>query len=358
MSFSANKGEWSELYAFFKLLADGKLYSGDGQMNIIRDRFFPILAIFRNDNPNRVSYIVDSAKKHILIAGSSTEFTIPQSVFDNESSNLLKFIRSLKGSAEAYPSLEEFMERIYVDSIKAKSSDKSDIRIKAHDFRTGKEPEMGYSIKSRLGGSSTLINSSGDSTNFVYRLGNISDKTIREFNSLDRFKKKFELLNEKGITPKWIGVGVRTFYNNLMMVDTCLPWIMGECLMYYYSGKIHTVAEAEALLRKNNPLNFDIQSQPHFYEHKLKQFLLSFALGMTAATPWSGKYIANGGYIVVKEDGDIVCYHFFDRNELEDYLFNNTYFDTPSTKRHNFGEIYHSDAENYLKLNLQVRFIS
>jgi hypothetical protein len=305
-----------------------------------------------------MSYVVDSAKKKILVAGKSIEFSIPQSVFANKSAELLRFIRSLKGSSESYSSLEEFMERIYVDSVKAKSSDKADIRIKAHDFRTGKEPEMGYSIKSRLGGSSTLINSSGDSTNFIFSLGKIPKGVIQEFNSKDRFKSKFELLADHSVTLKWIGVGSRTFYNNLMMVDTCLPWLIGECLLYYYSGKAHTIAEAEALLRKDNPLNFDISAQPHFYEHKLKQFLLAFALGMTAATPWNGKYIANGGYIVVREDGEIVCYHFFDRNELEDYLFNNTYFDTPSTKRHNFGDICTHETEDLLKLNLQVRFIS
>ncbi|WP_157278370.1 HpaII family restriction endonuclease [Olivibacter sitiensis] len=29
MSLSGNKGEWSELYTLFKLLADGKLFAGD-----------------------------------------------------------------------------------------------------------------------------------------------------------------------------------------------------------------------------------------------------------------------------------------------------------------------------------------
>ena len=48
---------------------------------------------------------------------------------------------------------------------------------------------------------------------------------------------------------------------------------------------------------------------------------LAFALGMTASKAWQGKFNANGGFIVVKEDGDIVCCHFFDRNDLEDYLF-------------------------------------
>ena len=64
-----------------------------------------------------------------------------------------------------------------------------------------------------------------------------------------------------------------------------------------------------------------------------------------------GKYV-----IVVKEDGDIICYHFFDRNDLEDYLFFNTRFETPSTSRHLFGNIYQENDEYLLKLNLQVRF--
>ncbi|MBD3211216.1 MAG: HpaII family restriction endonuclease, partial [Candidatus Lokiarchaeota archaeon] len=29
---TGNKGEWSEIYVFFKLLADGKLYAADGDL--------------------------------------------------------------------------------------------------------------------------------------------------------------------------------------------------------------------------------------------------------------------------------------------------------------------------------------
>ena len=92
------------------------------------------------------------------------------------------------------------------------------------------------------------------------------------------------------------------------------------------------------------------------YEYKIKQFLLAFALGMTCSKPWHGTFNANGGYIVIKEDGDIICYHFFDRNDLENYLFYNTKFDTPSTSRHLFGKIYEQGGLFFIKLNLQVRF--
>ena len=61
---------------------------------------------------------------------------------------------------------------------------------------------------------------------------------------------------------------------------------------------------------------------------------------MTCTTPWYGNFNANGGYIIVKEDGDIVCYHFFDRN----------------TSRHLFGNIYQEGKLYFMKLNLQVRF--
>ena len=92
------------------------------------------------------------------------------------------------------------------------------------------------------------------------------------------------------------------------------------------------------------------------YSFKVKQFLLAFALGVTSSKPWDGTFDANGGYLIVKENGDVICYHFFDRNDLENYLFFNTRFETPSTSRHNFGNIYMEDNEFLLKLNLQIRF--
>ena len=46
---SANKGEWSELYAFARLLKDGKIYAADEYVNKLDDVFFPILKIIRED---------------------------------------------------------------------------------------------------------------------------------------------------------------------------------------------------------------------------------------------------------------------------------------------------------------------
>lgn len=85
--------------------------------------------------------------------------------------------------------------------------------------------------------------------------------------------------------------------------------------------------------------------------------LVASALGMVPHTPWNGKYDANGGYLVVKEDGDVLCYHFYDRNLFEDYLYENTKLETPSMSRYEFASVYKAEDGNlYFKLNLQIRF--
>ena len=58
----------------------------------------------------------------------------------------------------------------------------------------------------------------------------------------------------------------------------------------------------------------------------------------------------------IGENGDVLCYHIYNRNEFEDYLLNNTKLDTASSSRHGFGEIYEENGELYFNLNLQIRF--
>lgn len=98
MTLKGNKGEWSELYTFFKLLADGRLYCGDGKLNRYDDRFYPILEVFRNDAVNRNAYKVQGANNNILVAGKTVNIEIPQERFREEAKNLLERIKKGDGS--------------------------------------------------------------------------------------------------------------------------------------------------------------------------------------------------------------------------------------------------------------------
>lgn len=81
------------------------------------------------------------------------------------------------------------------------------------------------------------------------------------------------------------------------------------------------------------------------------------ALGMVPSKPWDGFSKAHGGYIVVKENGDVVCYHLYNRDEFRSYLYENTKFDASSTARYGYGKLYKEKGKIFFKLNLQVRFL-
>lgn len=355
MVLKGNKGEWSELYAFFKLLADGRLYCGDGMLNRYDERYYPVLEIFRDDSKDRNSYKIQASKNTVLIVGKSVEVEIPQERFKQEALELLGRIKN-KGDESDFSYLEAFMNEIDCHSIKAKSSDKADIRIIIHNLKTGSKPELGYSIKSKLGADSTLINANKEGTNFVYKVEGISSEQMVIFNGLDKFKKKFEYLESIGASVSFYKTANKVLHNNLTLLDLGIERIVADSLLYYYKGKGKTLVKIVEHLTRVDPLNILQGTDQPMYAYKVKQFLLAFALGLTSSTPWYGNFHANGGYIVVKEDGEVLCYHFFDRNDLEDYLFFNTRFETPSTSRHQFGNIYEENGAYFLKLNLQVRF--
>jgi len=52
MAISGNKGEWSEIYTLFKLLGDGVVYAGNGNMEKIDTLFYPILRVIRQEEKN------------------------------------------------------------------------------------------------------------------------------------------------------------------------------------------------------------------------------------------------------------------------------------------------------------------
>lgn len=169
--------------------------------------------------------------------------------------------------------------------------------------------------------------------------------------------ERIRTIVDKGGKFEFIGTEKRVFSNNLVLIDSLLPQILAEVIFEFYSTKGSKLSDLISRIEERNPLNFDDTDNHVFYTYKIKRLLTDVALGMMPSKVWTGKYDATGGYLVVKDDGDIVCYHIYNKNEFEDYLLNNTKLDTASSSRHDFGQLYKQNAELYFKLNLQIRFI-
>lgn len=360
MALTGNKGEWSEIYTLLKLLGEGKVYAGDQNLNKIQDLFYPIIMILRQEKEGNFNYKLQDTDVVIQTPEGEELLRIPASVFLIEAEELLKAINENDG-AFAIPQIETFMNSIYCHSLKAKSADKTDIRIILHDRRTKINSEMGFSIKSQLGGDSTLLNAS-KATNFNFKIEgiSISEEEITSINSLNPKRNKVinrvNAIKNKGGRLVFDKVDNPTFSNNLVMLDGDLPAIIAHLLLEQLNSGISTLKELAEKLTENNPLNYDVVQNSPFYVYKIKHLLTSAALGMMPATAWSGKFDANGGYLVVKRDGEILCYHFYDRNRFEDYLFSNAYLERSSTSRHEYASIIKEDDGTLsFKLNFQVR---
>ena len=221
--------------------------------------------------------------------------------------------------------------------------------------------EMGFSIKSQLGGDSTLLNAS-KATNLHSKVVRVtfSADEITSINSINPKRNKViervKAIKNKGASLIFDKVDNSTFRNNLIMLDGDLPSIIANLLLEQLNTGISTLKELTEKITETNPLGYDIRQASPFYAYKIKHLLTSTALGMMPATAWSGRFDANGGYLVVKKDGEILCYHFYDRNRFEDYLFTNAYLERSSTTRHEYASIIkETDGSLSFKLNFQVR---
>jgi len=358
---TGNRGEWSEIYVFFKLLADGKLYAADSNLKKISDIFYPIIKILRDEIRGKWEYYRNS--KIYVINGETSETIreIPISDFKKKAKFLLKQILKSKGITFSVPPIEQFMKSIECSTLKANPQQKRDITIVVHDPRTGFNPILGFSIKSQLGSASTLLNASRG-TNFVYKLEDVhlNKKQINEINNINgrsKIKMRVRKIEQLGGRFRFSGLENEIFKLNLQLIDTILPVIISEILLDYYRGEGNSMFDLTNNVLKRNPCNYNLTESHPFYEYKIKNILTDIALGMTSTNVWNGVYDATGGIIIVRDDGEVLCYHIYNRNEFQDYLLKNTKLETPSSSRHNFGKIYIENSEYFFKLNLQIRFI-
>jgi len=355
---SGNKGEWSEIYALLKLLGDKKLFAGDGELNKIENLFYPIIKIIRDESGGNFEYIIDG--DIVLISGDREAMRIPVSTFTEEAAKLLV---SIKGSNGVFsiPETEEFMNSIYCSTLKSKASSKTDITIVIHDQRINQSAELGFSIKSQLGGDATLLNA-GKTTNFIFEITNleITNSEVERINQIEsrsKIKDRISEIKAHGGQLKFKSLEQDIFKNNLILIDSMLPNILSEVVLLFFTSSHSSVKSLCQQVADMNPLHFDNQHSHAFYEYKIKRFLTDVALGMMPSKVWTGQYDATGGYLIVKENGDVLCYHIYNRNQFEDYLFENTKLETASSSRHEFGKIYKCDlGDMNFNLNLQIRF--
>jgi hypothetical protein len=354
----ANKGEWSEFYAFLKILEQKKLPAADKNLES-KNKFFIFYEIFREEDGLEKIYNITDSSSDILVTDKNGNIL---KKFSGESlkSKTIKIFEKIKKGKESFEieEAELLMNELLCKKVKAGNNKKSDIVATIKDIISETAPKLGFSVKSMIGGSSTLFNASQGS-NFIFEVTGFKGD-VDKINSIQTKSKirdrLMQIVSNHGKLA-FASVANSTFDSNLKNIDTAFPKFMAYMLIDFFLNKRRSVKELVAELANNEELKKEFGLSLTSYESKVKRFLDAVALGMVVNTEWSGLTQAHGGYIIVKENGEVVCYHLYNRDEFSSYLFENTKFDTPSSSRHKSGLLYENDGKMYFNLNLQIRFM-
>jgi hypothetical protein len=360
MTIKANKGEWSEFYAFLKILDEKKLFAADKNLQIIPDKFFVFHKVFRAEKGQQQK-VFDITGSEILILDKDSK-TIKQFSDKDLSNKIVKIFNKIKASEETTFEITEAAEvmlDLLCTRIKADSNTKSDIEAEVLDRITDTVAPLGFSVKSILGGASTLLNA-GKTTNFVFEVKDLDKQYIDSINSISTRSKvqdRIKAITEHGGKLIFKNVSRKEFESNLKKIDTVFPSFIAQMLLDFFSGKAIKISDLTILLSTNSELLEKYGLSHSDYEFKVKNFLQSTALGMVPSKIWDGFTKAHGGYIVVRNDGVVICYHLYNRDEFLSYLYENTKLESASTGRHEYGSLYIKEDKILFNLNLQIRFI-
>jgi len=356
-----NKGEWSEFYAFLKILEERKIFAADKNLEIIDGKFFVFHKIIREENGEETKiYDVSQSDTQVLITDESgcllKEFD--SASLKEKTLKIFERIKNEKGRSFNIPEAEDLMKELLCKEVKACNAKKADLVAIIYDRVSKTMPMLGFSIKSMAGGASTLLNS-GKTTNFIYKVKGFrgSVPAINSIQTRAQIRDRVKKISESGGVFEYVGVSNRQFNSNMKMIDTALPEFIAQMLLDFFSNTHRTVADLTKELSENENMKQRFALSLTDYEYKIKNLLDASALGMVPSKSWDGFSKAHGGYIIVKENGDVVCYHLYNRDEFRSYLYENTKFDTPSTSKYEYGELYEEGGELFFKLNLQIRFL-
>lgn len=368
MSISANRGEHSELLAFLCILHEGRVQVAD-KLGEPRQAWLKVLGIQRPSDPDRRYLIEDD--KVIVTSNAGVELARASRASVRAIAGALFLqIKEAEGASFICPAADEAFLLLSLEGTKAGSGAKADLLIEvASPVFDGEVLSLGFSVKSELGGLPTLLNAGA--TQFEYRIeGCSADDALAVQEAAPRNKDK-DYPGPMRLMPALAASNARVvfesvvdpvFEQNLKMMDTSFPRILADTLMHAYlcgGLALKDAVRSPALLEElSKALSLPLPMVERIVKHKIKELLRQSALGMNPGRQWEGQVEAHGGWIIVKESGDIVCFHVLNDDDFREYLLAGTKFDTPSMTRHHAGYVYKQKGENFakLRLSLQVRF--
>lgn len=360
MAFEASKKEWSELYAFLRLLADGKLYQGNHRGELNDRSFWPISVIDREDFDGTRRYFIE--EDMVRVEGTGNYIKLHRGALAAMADKVLDLIRSSKEEdIEAPEDIEKFLNTANIYQLEPETMDRTDIKIgfwSAHNIPTG------FIVQSKLAPMRPLLDG-GRAANFKFELTGsrkFAQPEIQNINSLetqDTVRDRMQLIESLDGILKYSDVADRVFRCNLSMIDLHFARILAEAVRTFHVEGKPRVYEVMNLIKKSNPVKIkeDLIQKHKFYEHKMKQFLVAAVCGMRPAKIYDGLDSAVQGILMIDGNGDVFGYHKQEMKTFEDFLYLNTRFLKGALEKDKYGFLERENGVYYFKLNAKIGLV-
>ena len=361
-----NKGEWGERYFFPKIIHEKKIKLADKDLNTHECSNFITITKLTTSNPPE-SFSLESDDRVTVTnedKGEQREIDLSDTINENILKRIISKIQKETGTFEV-SEFNSIYEKLGIGNIKGGTSyQKADIVLDIKDGDT-EEKDVGFSIKSRFGKDPTLLNATGQ-TNFIYEVDGFpieSLNVVNEIKTRTKYQDRIKKIQELGGLFKYTGITSKTLLENLFTIDKNLHELISKMLLRFYVDREEMLNANLSKLKDSGKLDSFNNKKLQSLKAIVKKLLIAILFGMFPSKKWDGENEAEG-LIVVKENGDLVCFYNKNLTALGDYLLENTYFETPSSKNAKTGkrvgnrkmaELYENDGKVYLNFGLQIR---
>ena len=371
--FRATKRELGEIYAFFRLLADGGVYMGTSQVQKDMNRCWPVALVQREEHDGTRRYYIEEDEIRIVSGEvdrsglfvpkeEAESVTFPRADFGEAADYVLDILKHSSGEEVEVPDgLEGFLDAVRIYNLEAKTDDRTDFKVA---FWQKDAPLTGFCVRCRLSPMNPLLDGGRTANLKLEQTGvKFAVPTVNKVNALpespNEVAERMLMIERLGGVLKYSDVADRVFRCNLLMIDLHFPRMLAEMVRLMHLEGITRVSELTERIKEFNPLKIkDELIQKHgFYEYKMKQFLLALALGMRPAKIFRGTDSAVEGMLLVDGQGELLCYHQSCRQDFAEFLYQNTRFEKGALEKDKYGFLERENGSWYFKLNVKIGLI-
>ena len=267
MAFEATKREWGELYAFFRLLADGYVYAGTPDVKRNEVQKLPVAMVQREEHDGTRRYILED-EATVRICGEKIDKQIPRGDFAAVAELVFAAVKESRENDVMSPDgVEEFLDEVAIYDLEAKTDDRTDFYVAFYSIEA---PLVGFCVRSRLGTMFPLLDG-GRAANLKFEQTGVKFATptvnkINAFGEEDDVAGRMLMIERLGGILKYNDVADKVFRSNLCMIDLHFPRMLGEMLRVMHLDGISKVSDLTEAIKQINPLDncWSLTERPGF----------------------------------------------------------------------------------------------